>query len=87
MDAPPAEPEQPPSAAKKILALTKFHATLAATTQLLLATNQHHQQHSTLANVLAYLHLWCATLGFTWWYAVQCGSGGGPLGGWVQMTG
>ncbi|KAK4044363.1 hypothetical protein C8A01DRAFT_31417 [Parachaetomium inaequale] len=94
MDAQPVEPEQsPPAATKKILALTQFHATLAATTQLLLATNHHHQhqhQHQqrnpTLPNTLAYLHLWCATLGFTWWYAAQCGFGGGTRG-WVQTTG
>jgi hypothetical protein len=34
--------------------------------------HHHHQNHHlALTNVLVYVHLWCATLGFAWWYAAQ----------------
>lgn len=45
----------------------------------------HHNSFSFSANVLSYLHLWCATLGFAWWYAVQSDSQGAKVKqGWVE---
>ncbi len=81
------------SPSAKIFPLVKFHATLA-TLLLALTTaftpipqtsaspsqhhHHHHHHHVALTNTLAYLHLWCATLGFIWWYAANATTIGDP---------
>ncbi|SPQ18488.1 896b9374-9ef9-4564-83d3-5a6a1e80895b [Thermothielavioides terrestris] len=57
-----AYPVPEPTPASKILTVTQLHATLA--TILLVTAASHHP----LTDALAYLHLWCAALGFAWWY-------------------
>ncbi|KAK4129068.1 hypothetical protein N657DRAFT_676748 [Parathielavia appendiculata] len=82
---------EPPTS--QILTLTQFHAALA--TALLIATSSHnyhhnhyhhHRQGVTLVNALSYLHFWCATLGFAWWYASQCASFSTAEAGWVRQA-
>jgi hypothetical protein len=83
----PAQEDRSQAPTTKILALTQLHATLATillvtttatTTTSTINTHQHGQDqaqaqtqgHQAL-NLLAYLHFWCATFGFSWWYAAQ----------------
>ncbi|KAG7292766.1 hypothetical protein NEMBOFW57_002807 [Staphylotrichum longicolle] len=60
-------------------------------TSLLLSNEQdhhhaHHQHHqAALTNALVYVHLWCATLGFAWWYAAHAAPAGPDRQlGWVR---
>jgi hypothetical protein len=93
----PAQPDnpdrEPPTA--QILTLTQFHAALATAMLLVTTTttttpnhNHNHQQHgttttTTFATTLAYIHFWCATLGFAWWYAAQSAGLTTP-GAWLR---
>ncbi|KAL2256205.1 hypothetical protein VTK26DRAFT_2023 [Humicola hyalothermophila] len=49
-------------------------------------SNTNQQQHqrrqfqSLFANLLAYLHAWCAAMGLTWWYVDALG-----VGGWLRV--
>ncbi len=65
----------------KILTLVQFHAALAT---LLLAVagnnskpaNEKQNGNARLTALVTYLHFWCATLGFGWWYAATAQSMG-----------
>ncbi|KAK4249478.1 hypothetical protein C7999DRAFT_30066 [Corynascus novoguineensis] len=70
--------------ATKILTVTKLHATLAAHLLLVSSNNDNNNNNDKVTtqpapiistNARAHLHLWCASLGFTWWYATQCSDG------------
>jgi cytosine/uracil/thiamine/allantoin permease len=74
----PAQPDNPEPPTSQILTLTQFHAALATAMLLTTTTPNYHHPHNhdrqhgtTLATTLSYIHFWCATLGFAWWYAAQ----------------
>jgi hypothetical protein len=56
----------------KVITLVAIHATqatiLSTSTLAMSDTNQQYSRQSLLANLLAYLHAWCAMAGFGWWY-------------------
>ncbi|KAK4144846.1 uncharacterized protein C8A04DRAFT_27343 [Dichotomopilus funicola] len=56
-----------PSPSATIFALTQFH-TILGTVLFITSTNSFNNTDLALANTLAYIHFWCATLGFLWWY-------------------